>query len=166
MSCPNDCNGHGECVSMKTLGQNNRVNGVLTSFTYGTDPNDPFTWDNDQIYGCLCAEGYEGHDCAMRTCAYGDDPHTQHQKNEVQILSCSDSDDSGSFELTFRDQTATVQVTNTAADLESILNALSTIESVTVLYTDQSIFVGAPGLEEGRAEQQRALVVASFLCSL
>lgn len=146
MTCPNDCSGHGECVSMRALAQNNLVNGVLTPFTYGTDPNYSFTWDSDQIFGCLCAEGYEGHDCGLRICPHGDDPHTQHQKNEVQQLSCSDSNDSGTFELTFRDQTATVQVTNTAVDLESILNDLSTIESVSVSYTDPNIYVGAPGL--------------------
>ena len=147
MTCANDCNGHGECVSMSTLAQNNLVNGVLTPFTYGTNPNDPLTWDSDQIFGCLCSEGYHGNQCELRSCPFGDDPHTQHQKNEVQQLSCSDSDDSGSFELTFRDQTANVQVTNTASDLESILNALSTIESVSVSYTDPHIYVGAPSLE-------------------
>jgi len=147
MTCPNDCSGNGECISMQSLAQNKRVNGVLTPFTYGTDPNDPLTWDHDQIFGCNCSPGFDGYDCKLRTCARGDDPHTQHQKNEVQILSCSDTDNTGSFQLTFRDETAIVQVTNTAADLESILNALSTIERVSVSYTDQSIFVGAPGLE-------------------
>ncbi|KAL7450249.1 hypothetical protein ACHAWC_003604, partial [Mediolabrus comicus] len=105
MTCPLDCNDHGECVSMSTLAQKNKVNGVLTPFTYGSDPNDPQTWDAHQIFGCVCAEGYEGHDCSQRTCPHGDDPHTQHQRNEVQQLSCSDSDDTGSFELTFRDHT-------------------------------------------------------------
>ena len=146
MTCPLDCNDHGECVSMSTLAQKNKVNGVLTPFTYGSDPNDPLTWDAHQIFGCICAEGYEGHDCSQRTCPHGDDPHTQHQRNEVQQLSCSDSDDTGSFELTFRDHTATVQVTSTAADMESILEALPTIGRVSVSYSDPSIYVGATGL--------------------
>ena len=146
MTCANECNGHGECLSMSALAQKNHVNGVLTPFTYGTNPNDPFTWDSDQIFGCLCSEGYHGFQCELRSCPFGDDPHSQHQKNEVQQLSCSDSDDSGSFELVFRDYTATVSVTNTAADLESILNALPTIESVSVSYTDPHIYVGAPSL--------------------
>ena len=147
MTCANDCNGHGECLSMSELAKRNRVNGNLTPFTYGTNPNDPLTWDAYMIYGCECAEGYHGFQCAMRSCPFGDDPHTQHQRNEVQQLYCSDSDNSGSFELTFRDQTATVSVTNTASDLESILNALPTIESVSVSYTDPEIYVGAPSLQ-------------------
>ena len=147
MTCPNDCSGHGECLSMSTLAQRNRVNGALTPFTYGTNPNDPLTWDSDQIFGCACAEGYHGFQCELRSCPYGDDPHTQHQHNAVQKLSCSDSDNSGSFELTFRDQTTSpISVTNTASDLEAILNALSTIESVSVTYTDPHIYVGAPSL--------------------
>lgn len=146
MACPQDCSGNGECVSMSTLALNNRENGVLTPFTYGTYPNDPLTWDSEQIFGCLCAHPYEGHDCSQKMCVYGDDPHTQHQANEVQQLSCSDSDNFGSFELIFRDQTATVQVTSTAAELESILNALPTIEHVSVSYNDPNIYVGAPNL--------------------
>lgn len=146
MTCPLDCGDNGECASMSTLAQKNKVNGVLTPFTYGSDPNDPQTWDAHQIFGCVCAEGYEGHDCSQRTCPHGDDPHTQHQRNEVQQLNCSDSDDTGSFELTFRDYTATVQVTSTAVDLESILEALPTIERVSVSYSDPSIYVGATGL--------------------
>ena len=147
MTCPNDCSGHGECLSMSTLAQRNRVNGALTPFTYGTNPNDPLTWDSDQIFGCACAEGYHGFHCELRSCPYGDDPHTQHQHNAVQKLSCSDSDNSGSFELTFRDQTTSpISVTNTASDLEAILNALSTIESVSVSYTDPHIYVGALSL--------------------
>ncbi|KAK1744798.1 calcium-binding epidermal growth factor-like domain-containing protein [Skeletonema marinoi] len=86
MTCANDCNGHGECVSMSTLAQNNLVNGVLTPFTYGTNPNDPLTWDSDQIFGCLCSEGYHGNQCELRSCPFGDDPHTQHQKMNTAAL--------------------------------------------------------------------------------
>ena len=29
--------------------------------------------------GCLCDEGYEGHDCVLRSCPLGDDPDTHSQ---------------------------------------------------------------------------------------
>lgn len=29
--------------------------------------------------GCLCDEGYEGHDCVLRSCPFGDDPDTHSQ---------------------------------------------------------------------------------------
>lgn len=31
------------------------------------------------VQGCLCDDGYEGHDCSLRTCPYGDDPDTHSQ---------------------------------------------------------------------------------------
>jgi hypothetical protein len=147
LTCHNDCNGNGECVSMATLAEHNHVNGVLTPFTYGSDPNNPLTWDADHMFGCLCSEGWEGYDCSLKSCPKGDDPHTQHQRNELQQLSCTDSHDIGSIEFKFRDESTTVAVSSTAADLEAALNSLSTINGVSVTYSDPNIYVGAPGLE-------------------
>ncbi|KAL7462044.1 hypothetical protein ACHAXS_002443 [Conticribra weissflogii] len=131
---------------MSTLAEKHEVNGVLSPQTYGTDPNNPLTWDKDQINGCLCSDGWEGYDCFLKSCPKGDDPNTQHQSNEVQQLSCTDSDDAGSFQLTFRDQVINVGVTNTAAELELALNGLSTIHRVSVAYNDPNIYVGALAL--------------------
>mmetsp|Transcript_7391 Transcript_7391/g.15201 ORF Transcript_7391/g.15201 Transcript_7391/m.15201 type:complete len:603 (+) Transcript_7391:425-2233(+) len=146
LSCPQNCHGHGECVSMSTLAEKNEVNGVLSPQTYGIDPNNSLTWDSDQVYGCLCSDGWEGYDCFLKSCPNGDDPNTQHQSNEVQQLSCTDSDDAGSFQLTFRDQAVNVAVTNTAVELEVALNRLSTIHRVSVAYNDPDIYVGASTL--------------------
>jgi hypothetical protein len=33
-------------------------------------------WDADKIYGCVCDEGFEGHDCSLKSCPKGDDPLT------------------------------------------------------------------------------------------
>ena len=146
LTCAQDCHGNGECVSMATLAENNYINGVLTPYTYGTNPNNPLTWDSDQVFGCMCSDGWEGYDCLLRKCPHGDDPHTQHQENEIQQLSCTDSDDTGSFQISFRGQVATLSVTSTAAYLESTLNGLSTIERVSVSYNDPTIYAGAPAL--------------------
>ena len=46
-------------------------------------------WDAEKIYGCLCDEGYTGHNCDLRTCPTGDDLLTTLQVNEVQYVKCS-----------------------------------------------------------------------------
>lgn len=166
LTCPNNCHGNGECLSMATLAENNHVNGVLTPKTYGSDPNNPLTWDAHQVHGCLCSEGWEGHDCSQKTCPKGDDPHTQHQFNEVQQLDCTDSDDSGSVQFSFRDQVVSIGTTATAADLEVALKSLSTVNDVSVTYNDSNVYAGAPGLAADALQLCRAsgqLVDIEFL---
>ena len=53
---------------------------------------------------------------------------------EIQQLSCTDSDEIGSFQLSFRGQSVSVDATDTAADLETALNSLSVIEQVSISY--------------------------------
>ena len=146
LTCQSNCHGNGECVSMAALAQNNHVNDVLTPYSYGTDVNNPLTWDSGVVHGCICSSGWEGYDCSLKSCPKGDDPHTQHQLNEIQQLSCTDSDDSGTVQFDFRDETIHVAATSTAADLEDLLKTLSTINGVSVTYTDADIYVGASGL--------------------
>jgi hypothetical protein len=62
---------------MAHLAELSELNGDVTPFTYGTVPNDPYRWDYDKLQGCKCDEGYEGHDCSLRSCPLGDDPRTQ-----------------------------------------------------------------------------------------
>lgn len=108
-------------------------------YTYGSDPNNALTWDSDQVFGCFCSENFEGHNCNLKSCPKGDDVMTQHQKNEVQQLSCTTSDNTGSFQLIFRGQAVSVDADYTAAELETALNSLSTIEQVSVSYSDLSM---------------------------
>ena len=156
LTCQSDCHGNGECVSMATLAENNHVNEVLTPYTYGSDPNNALTWDSHQVHGCLCSEGWEGYDCSLKSCPKGDDPHTQHQLNEIQQLACTDSDDAGTITVAFRDESFSISATSTAADLETSLNALSTINDVSVTYTDNDIYVGAPSLDADALQLCRA----------
>lgn len=136
LSCSHDCYGNGECQSMATLAERNSVNGDPSPVTYGSDPNNALTWDSDQVFGCLCSEGYEGYLCNFKSCPKGDDPNTQHQHNEIQQLSCTDSDGVGSFLIGFRDQFVSVHATDTAAQLETALNGLSSLERVLISYAD------------------------------
>jgi hypothetical protein len=41
-------------------------NGDATDYSYGSDPNNPYTWDGYRIYGCHCDAGWQGYDCALR----------------------------------------------------------------------------------------------------
>ncbi len=52
-SCPNDCSGHGVCLSIKQLA---RMEAALPlgPNTYYEGNEDTTTWDEDKVYGCLC----------------------------------------------------------------------------------------------------------------
>lgn len=90
MACPNDCSGHGRCLSMAQIAVLDEAlplnNG---SFTYEGD-EDSSTWDEDMMYGCVCDSSWSvglgsgetqqpewfGYDCSKRRCPTGDDPRT------------------------------------------------------------------------------------------
>lgn len=108
------CSGHGKCVTMSMLAEASKDNGVTMDYTYGSIPNDPSTWDHDMIQGCLCDDGYEGHDCSLRSCPRGDDPDTHSQDNEIQEIECTDADGDGQVVFMFRDaETVTLEATAT-----------------------------------------------------
>ena len=75
------CSAHGRCLPMKDLGMKNGK-------TYGSEPNDPSTWDYNKIFGCFCDEGYDGVACERRLCPSGDNPLTPGIP-EIQKISCS-----------------------------------------------------------------------------
>lgn len=109
-------------------------NGDDTSYTYGQNPNNPFTWDGNRILGCLCDEGYSGYDCSLRTCPIGDDPGTYDDHTEVQLLQCVAN--GGSFTLKFRRYTTPpIPVNTTAAQLQAILQSLPSLGPLTVTFS-------------------------------
>lgn len=52
-SCPNDCSGHGVCVSLKQMARMSNAL-PLAPNTYYEGAEDGSTWDEDKIYGCVC----------------------------------------------------------------------------------------------------------------
>lgn len=54
------CSGNGQCLAISELALRSNNNGDATNYTYGTDPNNAFTWDGHRIFGCKCDEGWEG----------------------------------------------------------------------------------------------------------
>lgn len=51
--CPNDCSGHGVCLSMKQLARMSNAL-PLGPNTYYEGYEDSITWDENKIFGCLC----------------------------------------------------------------------------------------------------------------
>eukprot|EP00596_Hydrurales_sp_CCMP1899_P010123 CAMPEP_0119034006 /NCGR_PEP_ID=MMETSP1177-20130426/1065_1 /TAXON_ID=2985 /ORGANISM="Ochromonas sp, Strain CCMP1899" /LENGTH=565 /DNA_ID=CAMNT_0006991175 /DNA_START=644 /DNA_END=2344 /DNA_ORIENTATION=- len=136
LSCggvPQQCNGNGQCLDMTALAPLADINGDNAFYTYGTIPNNPATWDGSKVHGCHCDKGYIGYDCSQMSCPFGDDPGTRNQFDEQQIISCTDTDATGSIFITFRQQkTAAIPATATMAQLTTALQSLSTIQFVTV----------------------------------
>ncbi|CAM9140099.1 unnamed protein product, partial [Discosporangium mesarthrocarpum] len=147
MSCPGralaegddsaaPCSGHGQCMTMAMLAEEAADgDGVEADYTYGATPNDPLRWDHDMVQGCLCDDGYMGHDCSLQTCPYGDDPDTHSQDNEIQEIECTDTDsnDSGLVVLVFRQaETDYLEPSATETEVETALEKLSTLIDVSV----------------------------------
>ncbi|KAJ1455866.1 tenascin-like protein [Pelagophyceae sp. CCMP2097] len=137
MTCPGDptCSSHGECLTMAQIALRATLNGDETAYTYGATPNTKEVWDADMTRGCACDQGYEGYDCSLMTCASGDNPHTKHQNNEVQTLTCTHDGNpaAATVKFTFRTQTTVaVKYTATLAQLETALEKLSSVHDVNV----------------------------------
>jgi len=141
------CSGHGTCLDMAHLAEFNRVNGVLTPFLYGEDPNDNLRWDGTSAHGCICDPGFTGYDCSQRQCPRGDDPmtggtRTYTQHDEKRNFKCTYISGGGVFSFTFRSaKTADLPHTATRAQVEDALLALSTLNKVAVEFssgTDQA----------------------------
>ncbi|KAG3253692.1 hypothetical protein PI124_g1773 [Phytophthora idaei] len=127
------CNGHGRCLTMAELALEARNSlGDPLSIMYGSTPNDPRTWDFNKIQGCICDEGFEGHDCARRSCPLGDDPRTTGQAREVQTIRCVYTA-LATFTLSFRGKASPLLSSNMlTADIKA---ALATIGDVQVSYS-------------------------------
>lgn len=118
---------------MNSLATHAKVNGVIAGFTYGETPNKPSTWDAFKMFGCLCDDGYEGYDCSLRICPFGDDPGTEDQRDERQIITCVDADDIGTISIKYKEQSSiSLSPLSTAADIKAALEGLTTLGRVNV----------------------------------
>jgi len=88
--CPNECSGHGRCMSMKQLSTMTDALPLVNKTYLYTGKEETTTWDEDKIYGCLCDSSWPvglgngerqspewyGYDCSLKHCPSGDDPRT------------------------------------------------------------------------------------------
>ena len=142
IACPGanqDCSGHGACYDMQTLATYSNINGDAAGYTYGNIPNNPLTWDFDRMYGCYCDPLWTGYDCSLRTCPYGDDPTTDHQVDEQQIISCGTNGTTGYVVFSFR-QSAVAQLSYdaTTAEVQAAFEAVPAIGQVSVELFDNT----------------------------
>lgn len=139
----NACNGHGQCVSMKQVAEMRNDYNLFYTASYTTN------WDAKRIFGCVCDYGFTGVDCQQVLCAYGDDPVTTGQLDEVQALSClCPSGCAGTFTLSFRGETTRPLVvqSETELTLQAALEALSTIRGVQVAFDGGTQLCDADGV--------------------
>jgi len=145
LSCPNDCNGHGRCLSMAEMADYALdAYGSPGGFTYGSDPTSELIWDANAFQGCYCdrfgylqdnsdkVADYTGYDCSQRMCPHGDDPTTRNTTRfEVQELECYA--EGGTYTLSFRGSTTEALAWNTTiSDVQAALQRLPTIGDIEV----------------------------------
>ena len=91
MLCPNDCSGHGRCLTIGEISLLDAGYPATRSFLYGSGAGIGSTaWDHDITSTCLCDSSwpvgvrngerqlteYFGPDCSLKRCPSGDDPYT------------------------------------------------------------------------------------------
>jgi hypothetical protein len=99
MRCPNDCSGHGSCVTIGELSQLEGGMPTNKNYLYGSAAGIGSTaWDFDVITSCLCDSSwpvgleqgqtqlpeYFGPDCSLKRCPSGDNPFTQQDETNCQ----------------------------------------------------------------------------------
>lgn len=128
MSCPNDCNSNGKCVSLRQVALFNDDDLYFGEFAYDQ-------WDADRIFLCVCDYGFSGRDCGNKACHHGDDPvTTSGEVDEVQIIDCvCPSDCTGTFALQFKQFiTNSINFDDSSTALISVLEDLPNIEKISV----------------------------------
>ncbi|KAF0695040.1 Aste57867_14121 [Aphanomyces stellatus] len=131
------CSGHGRCLTLNELAPFVTVNGVLGGFTFGSDPNNPYTWEANKIQSCLCDPPFYGHDCSLVDCPHGDDPNTYLDMQEVQHIQCLAT--GGTFTITFRQQTTgPIPWNANLATVQQALQSLPTIQQVGLVFSGSS----------------------------
>jgi EGF-like domain len=140
MSCPDDCSGHGRCRIADELGHG--INAGATPGVIGSsNGNDAktwpyYNWDQSRSRLCQCDAGYEGLNCALRSCPHGSDIMAAYQVDHVQrvhllftaALNAAGGDGGHTFALTFTSKTGTRYTTGPLALTSGSLQSAVKIE--------------------------------------
>jgi len=128
-----DCSGHGACYDMQTLATINAAKLGNPLISYGTNPNDPATWDAKRIFGCVCNPFWTSFDCSQRTCPIGVDPETV--TIERQSLTCTIERLSGSpptVSMSILGNNFSVPATINTDNLQGILSSFLGVGTIVV----------------------------------
>jgi hypothetical protein len=132
------CSGNGRCMSMRQAGRNwNGRNLIRPGVTYDN-------WDADQAQGCVCDEGWSGHDCSQKECPRGDDPLTTYRQwNEKMQIACRA--DGGSWFFHFKGVTSKpIPFDAGFGTVERILEEMETVADVDVSYSSIASATNGP----------------------
>jgi EGF-like domain len=151
MSCPDDCSGHGRCRIADELGYG--INAGASAVIGTSNGNDAktwpyYNWDQSRSRLCECDAGYEGLNCALRSCPQGSDIMVAIQTDQVQTVTLNFAttiDSTKTFALTFTSKTGDRYTTSAialttgavAGSVKSALEALpgNVIDTVSVAQT-------------------------------
>jgi len=102
--CPNDCSGHGVCMSMQQLARMDTALPLGPNTFYEGD-EEGSTWDEDKVFGCLCDSSWTvglgndktqepewfGPDCSRRHCPSADNPRTNAIETDCEGVTAKNS---------------------------------------------------------------------------
>ena len=126
-ACPSNCNGKGKCLSLKHVAAT-EYDDESKQHTYTS------VWDAEKMFGCVCDYPFMGHDCSQRECPTGDDPLTDGQVNEVQLMRCAAT--GGSFVVYFDGQPSdTINAMMSADKFERALESIPRLGDVDVTFS-------------------------------
>ena len=127
LECQSNCNGVGICTSLLKKTEDTRDD-YSRHFVYDD------VWDAEKMHGCLCDPAYTGYDCSEMVCPTGDDPLTNSQVNEVQLIKCVA--DSGHFTIYYKGlPSRTLAWDSSAEQVKEALERISHITNVKVSFS-------------------------------
>lgn len=152
-SCYSDCNGRGQCVSLRSAAVLNDGHLFNRTTTYNQ-------WDADVIYGCKCDPGFSGADCSQRVCEYGPDPRLEVKPRERVTLVCDCTKGcAGKFKLRFMGSVLKTWLTSssTGEDLAKAIMAAPGIYTTISGRSTVPVWAGSEG-DSSAALCQKGLV--------
>ncbi len=141
--CPNNCNGHGTCVSIADMSYFYGADYVQTAGTaaIGDGVGIVYTnWDKDSITMCECDASFFGADCSLHMCAKGDDPLTINQNyRKISLKIDTSSSFGGDLGFTFQGVTGYLDLDNpSSSNCKTVLESSQHIGTISCSYTATS----------------------------
>jgi hypothetical protein len=124
------CSGHGRCSSLRTAAATSNFLQLFNGSSYSD-------WDADMIHGCICDSGWNGVNCSLRSCPFGNDPSTT-GNDELQVIDCTCDDNHclGSFQLIVRGQMAPSLPINATEEMLLLTLQVAPLSVLSLLSSD------------------------------